>query len=136
MQRGRKAVFGRQPVVQRDHRAMALAAELAAEHVVRGQAADGEAAAVQVQQHGQRRVALRRVKPCRTGMAIAHRHLQWLHPVHFGRGLQVKNGTADVIELAGLRRRQGLHGWTAGAVDALDQQPGRGAQTRMGVGVV
>jgi hypothetical protein len=53
--RGREAVLGAHAVVDRDDRAARAVGELAAEHVVGVEVADGPAAAVEVHQHRRRR---------------------------------------------------------------------------------
>lgn len=57
IRRRRKAVLGRQAVVERHHHAARQARQFPAQDVVRGAAADGETSAVQVQQHRQTRSA-------------------------------------------------------------------------------
>ena len=51
--RNGKLVFGCQPVINRHHGAARQVAELAAQHIVRGQAANGEATAMKKQQNRQ-----------------------------------------------------------------------------------
>lgn len=52
--RGRKLVFGREPVTDRQHRALRIVREHPAQRIVRVDAADREAAAVVVHERGQR----------------------------------------------------------------------------------
>ena len=97
-----KTVFGSQPVVQRHHGAVTQARELAAQHIVGGQAAHAEAPAMDVQQHGQGDLAARGIQPGGHGVAIAGRDLDVLHPVHLRGGLQVEHGPANVVKLTRL----------------------------------
>ena len=75
-----KAVLRRQPVVQRHHHAASKARQLAAKNVVRGNAANGEAAAMHVQQQWQPRVGAWCIQPGGHRMAIAGRDVQVFHP--------------------------------------------------------
>jgi hypothetical protein len=69
---------------------MRQVAQVAAQHIVRGDAAHGEAAAVQVQQHRQggpvQRGLLRRVQARRQRMAVAGREVQVFHAGQLVRG--------------------------------------------------
>ena len=132
---GGELPFGRQPVVQRHHRALGEMGQVAAQGFVRGDVADGEAAAVEVQQHRQRVVRRRSEQPGLERMAVARRKAQVLHAMQLV-GRDVEHTCASFIGQPGLRRRQRVHGHMPGAGDAVDHAAHRGGQQGSGVGVV
>ena len=132
-----KTVFRCQAVVQRHHSAVAKAAQLPAQHIMRGQTADGEATAMQVQQHGQffRCLRFRRIQTRGHGMTVTGRNDEVFNPVHRRRG-QVQHRATDVVKGAGLFGGHHVHGRAARALYALDQVACSSVQQRARVGVV
>ena len=124
---GREAVLRSQPVVERDHRALPQQAELAAQHIVGIEPADGKAAAMEIQQSRQSLRAVRRVKPCRHEMAVAGGNMQGLNLVD-RRRRQVQQGSTRLVEGPRLVHTHRVHGRTTRTVDVVDQSPNFGRQ--------
>ena len=134
-------VLWRAPIVQRDHHGARQMGQLAAQHVVRGHAAHGEAAAVQVQQHGQARgrrlAALHgRIEPRRQQGAIARGNLQILDTQQnrLGNfehaGPRLVGGTCALgAQLVQGRARGALH-----AAQHIAHLVGQGRRQRRGMG--
>ena len=133
--RGGKAPFGRQAVVERQHGGAAGCAEHAAKGVVRFDAADGEAAAVGVQQHGEAGVSTGRDQARGQGVAVARRDAHLLHARQFGLG-HVEHADGLGVGGLGLLRRQRVHGRVRRLRHALDQQAHGGGQAGVDVGRV
>mmetsp|Transcript_5237 Transcript_5237/g.19603 ORF Transcript_5237/g.19603 Transcript_5237/m.19603 type:complete len:289 (+) Transcript_5237:1973-2839(+) len=122
--RGREAMLGCEPVVQRHHGRATAQAELAAQAVVGFQVADREAAAVQIEQHRQHGVA-RRVQPRGPAGDFEVRHA--------GQrcARQVEDLGAHPVGDARFARRQAVKGRAVGAVDAFEQ-PGHARRQHLG----
>ena len=127
---GGEFVFGREPVVQRHHGAAHQVAELAAQHIMRGDAANGETAAVQIQQH--RQLVVRRcVKPRRQGVAVTRRNGEVFHPAQDGFG-DFQHARPRFVGGASLCGRQGVKRRTLSAGHAADDVAHGGRQQAVG----
>lgn len=72
-------MFRRQPIVQRQYRALRADGQLPTDRIVRVQAADAITAAMQIDQHWQRHTGLLRpIQPCRQ-VTMAHLRRDLLH---------------------------------------------------------
>ena len=129
--RGREFVRRRQTVIQRDHSRAGQPAQLAAQHIVGIDAAQGEAAAMKVQQHRQPGLGGRRVKPRRQRRAVAGRDRELLHPGQ-GRARQLQHLGAHGVGCARLTRWQAVHGRVGGTGDAFEHALHRGRQQMVG----
>ena len=116
---GRKAVLRRQPVVERQHGAAGQTRQLAAQRVVRGAAADGEAPAVQVQQHRQAGRGVGRHQAGAEQCAIARRNGELLGPRQLG-ARHLQDAGAQLVRGARLLRRECVQGRAPGARHALE----------------
>jgi hypothetical protein len=117
-----KAVLGGQPIVHSHHGAAAQVAEFPAQHVVRGKAANGEAAAVQKHQRGQQAgvgQALRGIQAHGDGVAVTRWHMKVLHTGQLAHR-HLQHLGASGIRLARLWRREGVQRRALGFGHALD----------------
>ena len=116
--RRREAMLRCQPVAHGNDRAARALGQRAAQRVVRGDAADGEAAAVEVHQHRQ---ALRRGRDqaCRDLDAGRHRDAQVLHPRQV-RPRHLQHAGARLVGGARLLRRKFVQRDVPGARHALE----------------
>ena len=121
VRRGREAVLGAEPVVDRQHRDAGLQRQLAAQHVVRVAVADGPAAAVEVHQQRQR-AGRRPVQPQRdaVGRQVAH--------LGHRRRLGLRERAPLQVEAARVGRRQRVRGRHAAFDHQVDQGTGLGVE--------
>ena len=120
----RKAVLGRQAVIERHHHAAGQASQFAAQHVVGLHAAHGEAATMQVEQQrqaGGAGIALggRGVEPRRQHRPAARGNAQLLHAGQRGLG-HFQHAGAGLVGGAGTHRAQGVQRRAAGACHAVE----------------
>ena len=102
----RKLESGRQPVSYREHGTVGQAAQGAAQHIVGGQAADGEAATVKIQEHRQSFTGWR-IESHGDVTAIARLKSKTLNPVYLGWG-KVQYASAHLVSSPGLHGREGV----------------------------
>ncbi len=120
--RGREPMLGREPVIDRQYRAMRIAGEHPAERVVRRHAADRETAAVIVDERRQRLGETRCDGQVETGAerrAVARGHVEILDRKH-RRGGDLEDQRAALIGRAGLLGRQVVVGATLRALDHVE----------------
>ena len=130
---GGKAPLRRQPVVERQHGGAALLAEHAAKGVVRFDAANGEAAAVRVQQHRQAGVVAGRDQARAQLKAVARGDVQVFHARQIGLG-DVEHADGFGVRGLGVGRAQRVHGRVRRLRHALDQEAHGGGQAGVDVG--
>jgi hypothetical protein len=132
---GGKAVLRRQAIVHRDDGRAALRRQHATQHVVRGQVADGETAAVKVQQHGQRRgsaLGLGGIQARANLRAVARGDLQLLHARQLRRR-HIEQARCGIVGGACLRGGQAVERRALGTGHVLDQQARGGRQQLQGL---
>ncbi|MCY1356614.1 hypothetical protein D9M69_430720 [compost metagenome] len=121
--RGRKAPLRPEAVIHRQHHAVGPAAQQPAQRIVRIDAADRKAAAVEVHQQRQRlgpAGLARRVQPRRDGMAVTRGHVQVFGCVHGGRA-DVEDRRAFLVGDLGVLRVQCVDRRPLGAGDQFQQ---------------
>jgi hypothetical protein len=127
---GRKLVRGRQPVVDRHHRAAALVAQHAAQRVVRADVADGEAATMKVHQHRQH-LGRRRIEPRGYREAVARGDAEVFDARQLGLG-HFEHARAFFVGGLGLVGGELLERGMAGARHALDHAGHLRGERRLG----
>ena len=118
--RGKLELRG-QAVIDRHHGAARQVADLAAQHVVRGNAANRESAAMKIHKHRQ---FLSRwgVKARRYLMPAAHRNAEIIDPCYYRLG-DFKHTRAGFVSSPGLLRRQRMKWRALGAGHAAEDAP-------------
>jgi 4-hydroxybutyrate dehydrogenase len=131
---GGKFVLGCQSVVNRQHGAMRMVGQLSAQAIMRGCAANGETAAMKVQQHRQDSGAGCH-QPDRNGVTVGGTDREGLHMRH-GRWRQLQNIGTSAIGFACLHRRQGVQGHVTRAGHAIQHAMHGRRQQGLGVTLV
>ena len=103
-----KPELGCQTISHREHGTVRQVAQGAAQHIMGGDAADGEAAAMKINEHWQS-FSSWRIKPNRHFMTITRLKGKTLDPMYFGRG-KIQHASPHLIGSAGLHRCQCVQG--------------------------